>query len=122
MMKFIRGMLLFIPGFLTLVAFNKIQLHYNWPEALKRTVMTPFVGTLWANGFSEAQFEKVRIGMLEAQVKELLGEPLKEWRGKMGYAWLYSWQDTPTADYDRRWVSFDAKGAVVEVRHEFHID
>ena len=111
-----------LAAFALLTTFNKIRFHYDWPNALKRTVMTPFVGTLWASGFSEGQFAKVRLGMPQAEVKDLLGVPLKEWCGSTTCSWLYSWQDTPTADYDRRWIAFDAQGRVREVRHEFFID
>lgn len=82
-------------------------------KSILRTVMTPFTGTLWADGFSEAKF---------AEVKALLGAPLKEWCGSGGCVWLYNWQDTPTADYDERAVSFDSLWRVNGFRHRFYID
>jgi outer membrane protein assembly factor BamE (lipoprotein component of BamABCDE complex) len=77
---------------------------------------------LWATGFSESKFSDVRMGMSQTEVMSLLGIPLQMWTGSDGCTWLYTWQDTPTADYDRRWVSFDSKGFVDEVNHEFYID
>ena len=62
------------------------------------------------------------MGMSELEVRNLLGAPLQDWTGGEGHTWLYSWQDTPTADYDRRWVSFDSKGHVDDLAHEFYID
>lgn len=122
MKKAAKRMTLVVMVFALFTAFNKVRFHYDWSEALKRTAMTPFVGTLWADGFSELNFSKVRIGMSEIEVRTLLGVPLQKWVGTEGYTWLYSWQDTPTADYERRWVSFDSKGLVDEVIHEFYID
>lgn len=122
MKKLLRCVAAFLISFIFVCAFNKIRFNYNWTDALKRTVMAPFVGTLWASGFSESKFLKIHAGMTEKHVKELLGQPLQKWVGEDGYMWLYSWQDTPTADYDRRWISFDAKGFVDDVRHEFYID
>lgn len=109
---------LFVAG----TVFNKIRFHYGWSDAFWRTAMTPFTGTLWADGFSEARFAEVRIGMSSQEVRALLGTPLKEWCGSEGCAWLYSWQDTPTADYDERSVSFDSLWRVTGLRHRFYID
>lgn len=112
--------------FVITLGFNKIRFRYEWSDATKRTLMAPFAGTLWADGFSEEKFAKVTLGMPMSEVERLLGRPLKEWCGpeddKTGCTWLYSWQDTPTADYDRRWVSFNASGRVDELRHDFFID
>jgi len=108
--------------FISATVFNKIRFHYGWSDAIWRTTMTLFTGTLWADGFSEAKFADVKIGMSSQEVKVLLGPPLKEWCGSKNCAWLYSWQDTPTADFDRRSVSFDSSWRVNGFRHEFYID
>lgn len=34
----------------------------------------------------------------------------------------YSKQDTPTADYDRRWIRYDLTEKVIETIREFYID
>ncbi len=115
-----------LAAFIVTLGLNKIRFRYDWVDAAKRTLLAPLTGTLWADGFSEAKFAKVKLGMSLAEVKALLGAPLREWCGPKGInegcTWLYSWQDTPTADYDRRWVSFDALGRVEEIRHDFYID
>lgn len=108
------------------VIWNKISLRYDWKTAAVRTLMSPFTGNLWAEGFSEERFSKVKVGMFANEVEALLGKPLNVWPAKNGFTWLYSWQDTPTADYDRRWVSFKTSdlhsGKVIDVSHEFFID
>jgi hypothetical protein len=108
--------------FMTATVFNKIRFHYGWSDAVLRTAMAPLAGTLWAEGFSETRFAAVRIGMSSQEVKALLGPPLKELCGPENCAWRYSWQDTPTADYDQRSISFDASWRVTELRHRFYID
>ncbi len=111
--------------FIMAVALNKIRFRYGWSDAIWRTVMTPMTGTLWAPGFSEAKFAEVKIGMSSVEVTALLGAPLQKWcaqDGGLDCEWLYSWQDTPTADFDRRWVLFDQFGRVERLRHDFFID
>ncbi|MEW6058261.1 MAG: outer membrane protein assembly factor BamE, partial [Bdellovibrionota bacterium] len=91
-------------------------------NAFWRTLMTPFTGTIWAKKFSEQNFAKIRPGMPRAEVEALLGSPLRKDCSEKGCMWVYSNQDTGTADYDRRWVVTDPTGRVTEVRHEFYID
>lgn len=105
-----------------IVVINKLRFRYSWTNATLRTAMTPFTGTIWADGFSEANFSKVQAGMSSRDIKLLLGEPLQKWCGNEGCEWLYSWQDTPTADFDRRWIFLNSVGRVVSFRHDFFID
>ncbi len=104
------------------VAINSYRFGYNFKEAYWRTLMTPFEGTVWAPGFSEAAFSKVRVGMLSLEVFQLLGNPIRKECGQKECLWIYTWQDTGTADFDQRWVIFDPSERVMEVRKSFFID
>ena len=101
---------------------NKIRFRYDWENAYCRTLMTPFTGTIWADGFSEGKFSKIQFGMSKSEVEAVLGDPLRKDCSGKGCMWVYSNQDTGTADYDRRWVVFDSTDQVTKIRHEFYID
>jgi hypothetical protein len=104
------------------VAINSFRFGYNFKEAYWRTLMTPFEGTVWAPGFKESAFSKLRIGMAAAEVLELLGAPIRKSCDEAGCLWIYTWQDTGTADFDQRWVDFDPSDRVKEIRKSFFID
>lgn len=104
------------------VVFNAVRFGYGPDDAFWRTLMVPFEGTVWAPGFSEAAFSKLRLGMPSSEVTSLLGEPLRKDCGEDECFWIYTWQDTQTADFDQRWVIFDLSDRVQEVRKSFFID
>jgi hypothetical protein len=124
MMKKVYRLTKVILGLYLLFAtpINKWRFGYGWGEAFGRTVMAPMTGTLWAKDFSERKFSSVHLGMTRPEVVQLLGKPLREGCGDSGCTWLYSWQDTGTADFDRRWVGFDLKGHVDRIYHDFFVD
>ena len=101
---------------------NKVRFLYDWGNAFWRTLMTPFTGTNWAEGFSEDRFSMIRLGMSQEQVTSILGRPLDQGCGKTSCSWIYSYQDTGTADFDRRWILFDYDGKVDEIKNDFYID
>ena len=104
------------------VAVNSIRFGYDFKEAMWRTFMTPFEGTVWAPGFTESAFSKVHLGMSAAEVNSLLGDPLRKSCDAEGCLWIYTWQDTGTANFDQRWLDFDSAGRVKEIRKSFYID
>ncbi len=85
--------------------------------------MTPFEGTLWSEDFSENEFSKIRIGMSSQEVIELIGQPISKGLNCDSICfWIYTIQDTGTADFDQRWVVFNNHLKVTEVRKSFFID
>ncbi|MEW6058012.1 MAG: hypothetical protein AB1540_15505 [Bdellovibrionota bacterium] len=121
-MKWLKAFLFILTCFGLMMTTNKVRFRYDWENAFWRTLMTPFVGTIWAEGFSEERFAKVRVGMSFDEVAHILDEPLRKDCSQKGCGWIYSNQDTGTADYDRRWITFDVTGLVDGLRHEFYID
>ena len=108
--------------FPAMMLINGFRFQYGLEDAFWRTLMMPFEGTIWAPGFKEAEFLKVREGMKADDVFKMLGEPIRRDCGKSGCFWIYTWQDTPTADFDQRWVMLNAKEQVTEIRKGFFID
>lgn len=121
-MKWIRFASVIFLCFGIMILMNKIRFYYDWKNAFWRTLMAPFEGTIWAENYSEEHFMNIRPGMSMSSVEVLLGKPLRITCSKEGCTWIYSNQDTPTADYDRRWVSFSVNGSVNDITHKFYID
>lgn len=120
-----KAILLILTGlslFFISTVINKNHYRYDWQNAAWRTGMALFTGTKWAEGFSEEQFAKVKIGMSFEEVKAIVGKPLEGGCGLYGCGLVYSWQDTPTADYDRRWVRFDKNHKAYLIYHDFYIN
>lgn len=104
------------------IFYNKVYYQYNLTDSFKRTTLSLFTGTIYASNYSEKNFHKVHIGMPQEKVEELLGKPLRVDYGPLGTSYIYSNQDTPTADYDRRWISFNQSQQVDEIESRFYID
>ncbi len=121
-MKFLKFLSLGILLFFTMMTVNAFRFQYGFGDAFWRTVMIPFEGTVWAPGFQESEFLKVRIGMLAGEVVKLLGEPIRKSCDEKDCFWIYTWQDTGTADFDQRWVIVDSTEHVIEIRKSFFID
>ena len=110
---------LFLSGFFF---YNMFNYGYSWEDAMKRTLLYPFEGTVWAKGFTESGFESIQLSMTENQVLAILGEPLFQNCGEGICFWMYTGQDTQTADFDQRWVVIGKDGKVSEIRKSFFID
>lgn len=122
-MKIVKYLSLTMVVFICGVAINIQRFGYNLNDGFWRTLMFPFEGTVWASGFSEANFNKIKLGMSVTQVQEILGEPLrKDDECRELCFWLYSGHDTGTADFDQRWVVFNNADLVIEIRKSFFID
>jgi hypothetical protein len=77
--------------------------------------------TVYAPRYSYFAFRRVRIGMTVAEVRDLIGEPLKIAVRPSGDVWVYS--DSPASrSYRMREVMFDPRGRVAEVVAEFVFD
>lgn len=86
--------------------------------------------TVYSNDFSNRNFRKIKIGMTEKQVLDLLGQPLS----KFAYRWVNNktynnkrfiglkYSETPNGgDYRLRIIYID-KGIVVGIMGEFYLD
>lgn len=104
------------------MAYYMYKFGYGVNDGFWRTAMIPFEGTVWSEGFSEVGFNKVNLGMSSRKVLELLGEPLQKNCDKNDCFWIYTWQDTGTADFDQRWIIFNLDDRVIEIRKSFYID
>ncbi|WP_165227496.1 outer membrane protein assembly factor BamE [Aquisphaera insulae] len=74
--------------------------------------------TLYARGFTEADFRRIRNGMTAEQVLAILGPPLRKlpW-GNGSEAWLYSNKYHRLANFHRRWL-FLRDGVVESIVHD----
>ena len=78
--------------------------------------------TQYAPNYSDRNFAKVKIGMSENKVQELIGKPFVSWKygEKVIYEYSRSPQDT---NYRMRQVHFSQKTKnVTEIKTEFYAD
>jgi len=109
--------------FLYAVVSNMYQYGYGINDAFWRVVWSIDEGTIWAKGFTEENFNKVRVGMPKKQVLSLLGKPLNDIsQPDNSRFWYYTHHDSGTSDFDQRWVVFNSDNRVEEVRKSFYID
>jgi len=121
-MKLLKYALVFTGIFFIGIMFNMYRFGYGFDDAFWRTLMTPFTGTVWSERFTEEGFNNIKISMSTDEVLKHLGKPLQNECGKERCFWIYSYQDTPTADFDQRWIIFNKNDRVVEIRKSFFID
>jgi SmpA / OmlA family len=98
---------------MVVVACSCIGLSY-----IHRAISPP---TVFASGFDEARFSRIRPGMTRDQVASALGPPLKTRIAPPSELWEYSDQWTHTSNYERRWVIFE-DGRVRDVVTDYWID
>ncbi|MEW6055034.1 MAG: hypothetical protein AB1540_00330 [Bdellovibrionota bacterium] len=122
MKRLTQVVLVFCLLFATVLVSNKIRFHYDWKDAFCRTLLTPFLGTVWADRFSETGFAKAQLGMDEQNIEDIVGKPIRKSCDNEGCLWVYADQDPDNLPYDRRWISFNSKHRVIEIRHDFYID
>ena len=118
------------------VVLAVVRVGFAWPRmhsvgdfVLYMLYMTED-STVYANGFSEEGFWRLRPGMPEAEVESLAGHPL--WQRNYGGGrtlWVYSSVRCPegcvTCDdgfYWRRAVVFDAAGKVESIKGQYWDD
>jgi len=111
----------FLP-FPTAVTINSYHFGYGWNDAFWRTLVAPVEGTIWAPQFDESKFSKVRIGMSAPEVTKLIGDPLQKDCGEEDCFWLYTKLESGLPGYDQRWLIFDLKERVIEIRKSFELD
>ena len=86
--------------------------------------------TVFSSGYSHYKFNRLKTGMSETEVIDIIGPPLAEWRqyennrfhpDKQQYiTYLYS-QSPSSINYRLRQVSFD-RGRVAELKAYFYFD
>ena len=78
--------------------------------------------TIYAAGFSECSFDQVQVGMTEAEVIELLGEPLRKENRESWHHWVYAGKKPGGDNFRIRQVVFSTNRKVVEVLSDFYVD
>jgi hypothetical protein len=84
-------------------------------------------GTVYAPGYSEDRFQRLRVGMTASEVEAIVGRPLgrSDWgSGPTPTAqelWQYSSHHDHTANFWRRWALVE-NGKVVHVFNDFWVD
>ena len=77
------------------------------------------LGTMYAAGFTEANFARLRVGMTPDEVEKIMGTPLEKipWPTQGNVEnWVYS--DSPIGwNYEQRWVIFENKLVKSIVKH-----
>ena len=105
-------------GYFT-VRFYQIKFDGIIGELLGLTLKTD---TEYSANYSDKKFSKVKVGMNENEVKELIGKPFVSWNyaGKIIYEYSRSLKDT---NYRIRQIHFSQKNKnVIEINTEFYVD
>ena len=122
-MKILKIFFILVLSLVVMLIVNKIRFHYEWKDAFFRTLFAGFEATRWAPDFSIDAFEQAKLQMDQSEISQLLGKPLRKDCDAHGECiWIYSWQMSGTDDFDQRWVVFNPKGKVSELRKSFFID
>jgi outer membrane protein assembly factor BamE (lipoprotein component of BamABCDE complex) len=88
-----------------------------FPRSLLQLVLPD--QTVYADGFSEERFRKVRPGMSEQEVLSILGRPLEVYENAGGRKYRTSWSAKPSAvnPVDFRWWSYSKAGRLYDSYH-----
>ena len=86
-------------------------------------------GTVYAERYTEAGFDSLRVGMSRTEVEAVMGPPLKKvsWFGDDpavtggDECWYYSEQPIRDGNYWRRWVKF-TNGKITAFDSRFYVD
>ena len=97
--------------------------HYYCLDGISGWLLSRFYDedTPYAPGYSDSAFRKVREGMTEDEVRDLLGQPLDRWsldNNRFGRRWSKSPSD---GNYKLRVVIF-TEGKVTRKTSEFYLD
>lgn len=99
------------------------EFGYGINDAFWRVIWAIDEETIWAENFSEESFEKVKLGMTSDEVLSVMGKPLNDIeKCEGGCFWTYTGHARGNADFDQRWIVFDANNKVSEIRKSFFID
>jgi hypothetical protein len=93
------------------------------------------LSTVYASGYSESQFRRLRIGMTREQVESIVGPPLRKDSTSQRWSpfenWIYS-EPPPLGvvygpggeDYWRRWVMFDPNNnnKIIAIIDDYYVD
>ena len=102
---------------------NMIYFGYGASDAFWRVVWWIDEGTVWTDGFSENNFDRVKVGMTSDEVLKITGRPLHDINDCDDICiWAYTKQDAGSSDFDQRWIVFDSQLRVAEIRKTFYID
>ena len=74
--------------------------------------------TSWAKDYSESNFNKVKIGMTQDEVRKIMGEPV---RSANGDYWGYT-ESPSSTHYHQRGFVFSPSGSVTQIVKGFYFD
>jgi outer membrane protein assembly factor BamE (lipoprotein component of BamABCDE complex) len=104
------------------ILLTTVILNKNIKDLMKSLLLGE--ATVYANGFSDYKFRSIKVGMKTADLRSVMGPPLKRapW-GSFPEVWFYTDQRTITDNFWRRWVVVDANaGEVVMIIDDFWDD
>ncbi len=117
---------------LFLIAISGTAIHFYWLDGLVWAFAELVLGeTTYSPDYREYKFRRIRIGMSEEEVVEILGKPLEKplWRkNKIPNSWYYAYgKNTLENKYPNEYfftvriIHFN-NGKVVDVLHGFYWD
>jgi hypothetical protein len=79
--------------------------------------------TIYAKGYSDEEWKKVKTNDSIDSVVQLLGKPLKIYKSEDGsFSYYYTYQGPKDTNYRMRVIFFNKEGKVIEKYREFYID
>ncbi len=110
-----------------IVVFGTI-IHFYWLDGLGWAIVEFTVGqTTYAPGYREYKFRRIRVGMTEEEVIEILGRPPGK-SHRNPDIWFYAYGKNILEDkypeenlYTQRIIEFD-NGNVINTCHHFYFD
>lgn len=104
------------------VAAFLVSLHFYLLDGLQGLLLSALLDedTVYATGYSDSDFRKIRTGMTKAEVTKLLGSPIDEFidRGKLIQRWSKS---AHNSNYRTRVIHFE-NDMVIEKLTGFYVE
>ncbi len=120
-MKKVLIMLFLIPiAFAVTIIINMIRFQYPFFVALERSIYF-YSQTKWSKNFSESSFSKIKLGMSESEVEQIMKRPLWKSCKLKTCIWAYSTGTDFNVDFDRRYVYFN-NSRVSYIQKDYYAD
>lgn len=105
-------------GLSSFLFYYGVVRNYTLTDTLCSLVLGWATDTRWADGFSEKNFSRIRIGMMQQEVRSIVGEPI---RTPSEQYWDYTISPGST-HYHLRAIAFSSSGQVTNILKGFHFD
>ena len=113
--------LLLLAAFLWVFKFISPNLRIEGYEGVFCELLFPGEDTRYANGYSHIKFLKIRVGMTEKEVIDILGQPLSRWQPDDNCNALQYSESSTSTHYRMRKVIL-AKGKVEDIEGYYYVD